>query len=57
MKVIADSSSTRTEGVLVDGDKVVERAFTQGYPKRFSVAVGNTFISMEQAVPMPRKQR
>ncbi len=30
MKVIADSSSTRTEWVLVDGDKVVERAFTQG---------------------------
>ena len=30
MKVIADSSSTRTEWVIVDGDKVVERAFTQG---------------------------
>lgn len=30
MKVIADSSSTRTEWVLVDGDRVVERAFTQG---------------------------
>lgn len=30
MKVIADSSSTRTEWVLVDGDVVVERAFTQG---------------------------
>lgn len=30
MKIIADSSSTRTEWVLVDGCKVVERAFTQG---------------------------
>lgn len=30
MKIIADSSSTRTEWVLIDGDKVVERAFTQG---------------------------
>lgn len=30
MKVIADSSSTRTEWVLVDGENVVERAFTQG---------------------------
>ena len=30
MKVIADSSSTRTEWVIVDGDKVIERAFTQG---------------------------
>ena len=30
MKIIADSSSTRTEWVLVDGDKVIERAFTQG---------------------------
>lgn len=30
MKIIADSSSTRTEWVLVDGDKVVEQAFTQG---------------------------
>lgn len=30
MKIIADSSSTRTEWVLVDGDKVVERVFTQG---------------------------
>lgn len=30
MKIIADSSSTRTEWVLVDGKEVVERAFTQG---------------------------
>lgn len=30
MKVIADSSSTRTEWVIIDGDNVVERAFTQG---------------------------
>ena len=30
MKIIADSSSTRTEWVLVDGDTIVERAFTQG---------------------------
>ena len=30
MKIIADSSTTRTEWVLVDGDKVVERAFTSG---------------------------
>lgn len=30
MKIIADSSSTRTEWVLIDGDKVIERAFTQG---------------------------
>ena len=30
MKIIADSNSTRTEWVLVDGDKVIERAFTQG---------------------------
>lgn len=30
MKIIADSSSTRTEWVLVDGDKVVEHAFTSG---------------------------
>lgn len=30
MKVIADSSSTRTEWVLADGDKIVEQAFTQG---------------------------
>ena len=30
MKVIAESSSTRTEWALVDGDKTVEHAFTQG---------------------------
>lgn len=30
MKIIADSSSTRTEWSMVDGDKVVERAFTSG---------------------------
>lgn len=30
MKIIADSSSTRTEWSLVEGDKVVERAFTSG---------------------------
>lgn len=30
MKVIADSSSTRTEWVIVDGDRIVERAITQG---------------------------
>lgn len=30
MKVIADSSSTRTEWVIVDGEEVVSRAFTQG---------------------------
>ena len=30
MKIIADSSTTRTEWVLVDGDRVVERAFTSG---------------------------
>ena len=30
MKIIADSSSTRTEWALVDGDRVVEHAFTSG---------------------------
>ena len=30
MKVIAESGSTRTEWALVDGDKTVEHAFTQG---------------------------
>ncbi len=30
MKVIAESSSTRTEWVLVDGDRIVEHAFTEG---------------------------
>lgn len=30
MIIIADSSSTRTEWSIVDGDKVVERAFTSG---------------------------
>ena len=30
MKVIADSSSTRTEWTLVDGTKVVENAVTDG---------------------------
>lgn len=30
MKVIADSSSTRTEWVIVDGETVVRQAFTQG---------------------------
>lgn len=30
INVIADSSSTRTEWVLVEGDKIVEHAFTQG---------------------------
>ncbi|MDE6452978.1 MAG: hypothetical protein K2L74_00630 [Muribaculaceae bacterium] len=30
MKIIADSSTTRTEWVLVDGREVVERAFTSG---------------------------
>lgn len=30
MKIIADSSTTRTEWVLVEGDRVVERAFTSG---------------------------
>lgn len=30
MKIIADSSTTRTEWVLVDKDRVVERAFTSG---------------------------
>ena len=30
MKVIAESSSTRTEWAVVDGDKIVEHAFTTG---------------------------
>lgn len=30
MKIIAESSSTRTEWALVDGDTVVEHAFTEG---------------------------
>lgn len=30
MKIIAESSSTRTEWSLVDGDKIVEHAFTTG---------------------------
>lgn len=30
MKVIADSSSTRTEWCLVDGNKIIEHAFTEG---------------------------
>ena len=30
MKVIADSSSTRTEWAIVDGDRIVEHAFTTG---------------------------
>lgn len=30
MKIIADSSASRTEWVLVDGQKVVEHAFTKG---------------------------
>jgi len=30
MKIIADSSSTRTEWAIVDGGKVIERAFTSG---------------------------
>lgn len=30
MKIIAESSSTRTEWALVDGDKTVEHAFTSG---------------------------
>ena len=30
MKIIADSSSTRTEWVLADGDKIVEHVFTEG---------------------------
>ncbi len=30
MKVIADSSTTRTEWVLVDGERIVEHAFTTG---------------------------
>ena len=30
MKIIADSSSTRTDWVLVDGDNVIEHAFTKG---------------------------
>lgn len=30
MKIIADSSSTRTEWVIADGDQVVEHAFTTG---------------------------
>ena len=30
MKIIADSSSTRTEWALVDSDTIVEHAFTQG---------------------------
>lgn len=30
MKVIADSSSTRTEWAIVDGDQIVEHAFTTG---------------------------
>lgn len=30
MKIIADSSSTRTEWALVDGDTIVEHAFTTG---------------------------
>lgn len=30
MKVIADSSSTRTEWSLIDGDQIVEHAYTQG---------------------------
>ena len=30
MKIIADSGSTRTDWVLVDGDNIVEHAFTKG---------------------------
>lgn len=30
MKIIADSSTTRTEWAIVDGDRVVEKAFTSG---------------------------
>ena len=30
MKIIADSSASRTEWVLVEGDKVIEHAFTKG---------------------------
>ena len=30
MKIIAESSSTRTEWTLVDGDTIVEHAFTEG---------------------------
>lgn len=30
MKIIADSSSTRTEWALLDGDEIVEHAFTSG---------------------------
>lgn len=30
MKIIAESSSTRTEWALVDGDRIVEHAFTTG---------------------------
>ncbi len=52
MKIIADSSTTRTEWVLVDGDRVVERAFTSGmnpffsnFPTLSSGAVGTTCIS------------
>ena len=30
MKIIADSSASRTEWVLVDGNTVVEHAFTKG---------------------------
>ncbi len=30
MKIIAESSSTRTDWSLVDGDTIVEHAFTTG---------------------------
>ena len=30
MKIIGESSSTRTEWVLVDGDRIIEHAFTTG---------------------------
>ena len=30
MKIIAESSSTRTEWALVDGSSIVEHAFTEG---------------------------
>ena len=30
IKVIAESSSTRTEWALVQGDKIIEHAYTEG---------------------------
>lgn len=59
MKVIAESSSTRTEWAVVDGDKIVEHAFTTGLNPYFQSRreLSHMCISTVPAAPTRKRQK